>query len=204
MNPPQSSQKLIDFSKEHLCYEINQLFAGLELFAKSEKNEQQTLEAVFHTAAANLFLEGIIVHSRCLYNFLYGEPSNNPRNSDDALAIHYFDDPEFWKKNRPKESPLLSVLCSRAGKEVAHLTYHRARLNELTKTWDLYSITNDLLTILDLFTKHAERSKLHDDVSAIVEFWKSRTQHEPNQTQLNLITGSSGMTMAIATNTIKS
>jgi hypothetical protein len=174
------NDQLLKFSQKHLCYEINSLYSALELFAHQKQEQAKNLEEAFELTKANLFLEGIVLHSRCLYEFLYVDP----KRKDDASAIHYFDDPQQWVNIRPNNSDKLNGLCYRAGKEIAHLTYKRLNLTEITKNWDLYTITNDLLTTLILFSKNASKNKLHSDVPKTIVYWKECTEYEPGQTTM--------------------
>ncbi|MGE0764053.1 MAG: hypothetical protein AB7N80_12305, partial [Bdellovibrionales bacterium] len=174
-----NDEQLSEFSKEHLCYEIDSLYSALELFAKQPKIEIKDVTDALNSSAKNLFLEGIILHGRCLFEFLYFKESPNPKKADDALAIHYFDEPSTWEALRPNNSGKLNSLWDRANKEVAHLTYARMNITQLAKQWDLYTITNDMLTTLLLFAKNANPKKLHPNVALTLEFWKKRTEYEP-------------------------
>lgn len=146
--------KLMIFSQNHLAYEIYSLYGALDLFAKQNPQNLLTI------GARNLFLEGVITHSRSLYEFLY---FSTQKKADDALAIHYFETPEAWELIRPKIPEHFKDFYKRASKEIMHLTYTRLERTEITKRWDLLTITKDLLATLLLFAEKADPEKLHRD-----------------------------------------
>jgi len=150
-------------------------------------------------AQANLLLEGTIIHSRCLYEFLYRDNSKKP---DDALAIHYFRNPQDWTSIRPTHSVELAELSYRTGKQVAHLTYTRQTSDQIQNHWNLFDITNDLLSTLILFANNADKKKLHANVPRHIQFWTEKTSYEPGQTPSNftssdLLHGAKGATTPI-------
>lgn len=159
---PHDKQKLIEFSAEHLCYEINCLYAtvgsvsGVKVTNAWENNVK------------NVLLEGITLHARVLYQFLYWDRTDN----DDALAVHFFSDPNIWISNRPKPSENLKKLNKRVGKEIAHLTYSRMRIQLSDKGWNIYEIARELMQVLDVFVVNASPDRLSHKVTESINHWK--------------------------------
>lgn len=189
-----SDEQLLRFSKEHICYEIYSLYSALELFAKGPVLDPKKFANEFNIVSRNFFLEGVINHSRCLYEFLYFPKRKKP---DDARAIDYFDSPELWHSIRPEIPTHFKSFYTRAGKEMAHLTYTRLSMTEISKRWDLYTLTNDLFTTLLLFAENADPDKIHTDVKQDLELWRRRTEYEPGQTKLSIELLNKGATMTI-------
>ena len=184
-----TDQELLKFSQEHLSYEIYSLYAALELFAKGPVLDPAKFVEGFNIVSRNLFLEGVITHSRCLYEFLYFERSK--KFPDDARATDFFESPESWIKLRPEIPPHFKEFYDRAGEEVVHMSFNRLDKTQITKRWDLYTLTNDLFTTLLLFANNANPRKLHPHVKRDLEFWRQRTGYEPGQTKHSVMIGSS-------------
>ncbi len=168
-----TNEQLLQFSKNHLCYEINTLYAAISLFVGYRENREDG----FSLSVKNLFMEGVILHSRCIYEFLYSE---HPRK-DDALAEHFFDSKATWKGIRPSTSKQLSKLKFKTGKKIAHLTYSRLDLSKDARNWDLYIITHELMIVLTIFAENASSKKLDPEVLKTIIFWQERLGHEAGQ-----------------------
>ena len=182
-----NNQQLSEFSRDHLCYEINQLCAGVYSLGQHKKVSGNG----FEVALKNTLAESIIVHARCLYEFLY-HPKKRP---DDARAEHFFDATDSWENLRPVVSGEISNLWARAGKEIAHLTYGRLSLTETTKTWKLNTIANEILISLRVFAKNASSEKLHPDVMNTVKHWEKLVHFEPTGAGIGA-TSTTGATMS--------
>jgi hypothetical protein len=159
---------LAAFSKEHLCYEINCLYAGvaLHLGCSTAAND------AFSLTLKNLLLEGVLLHSRCLYEFLYRD---SRRYADDAIAADFFASPNHWTEKRPAPSPALAELSGRAGKEVAHLSYKRLDVIQEKKHWNVLQISAELLHVLRLFVEAAPHETVSQSTRDTVNHWKSFT-----------------------------
>ena len=182
-----NDQQLSEFSRDHLCYEINQLCAGVYSLGQHKKVSRNG----FEVALENTLAESIIVHARCLYEFLY----QKAKYPDDSRAEHFFDDADSWVKLRPAVSEEIKNLWARAGKEIAHLTYGRLSLTETTKIWKLNAIANEILVSLRVFAENASSEKLHADVMNTVKHWEKLVHFEPTGAGLGA-TGITGATMS--------
>jgi hypothetical protein len=178
-----NDQQLSDFSKDHLCYELNQLCSGVYTLGQYKKVPADG----FNVALENTLAESIILHARCLYEFLYH--SENNRFTDDARASHYFDDADSWGKLRPEFSDEIKNLWARAGKEIVHLTYGRRLLTETTKIWKLNTIANEILAAIDTFARNADTAKLHEDVLKTVRHWQKLVVYSPTGVGLGAASG---------------
>ncbi len=76
-----------------------------------------------------------------LIAFLYPE---NPK-TDDAIAEDFIDDPAVWHSKRPPLSELLKTVHPRVRKEVAHLTYARARITSEQRQWPFVRIAVEIV-----------------------------------------------------------
>lgn len=175
-----TDKELSKFSREHLCYEINQLFANVYWFGQLPQVDQNGFEA----ARRNTHAESVILHARCLYEFLYYPAI---RHSDDARAFQYHREIEDWEKYRPQASAELQTFCRRAGKEIVHLTYARQLLTVQTKTWRLNSIAFEILKTLRLFAESADSLKIHEDVLKTIEHWERLIIYQPTNSEFDTV-----------------
>jgi len=75
----------------------------------------------------NALVESLALHLRAVSDFLF---SGNRERGDDYLAWHHFDSKAEWEAKAGKKPGLISSLHTRAGKEIAHLTYKRLTQKE--------------------------------------------------------------------------
>lgn len=153
-----SSEDLIEFSKQHLFYEIWMLYRvidmlGSETYKLSEENSQN--QVLF-----NALLESMIVHARIVLDFLYCKRLK----SDDAIASDYFLNPSDWESLLPKKTKVLRAVLDRSNKELAHLSYLRLRVVSDKRPWRIANIKNDIKNIVNLFLEKADAKLLHSDV----------------------------------------
>ncbi|WP_413288380.1 hypothetical protein [Bdellovibrio sp. HCB337] len=153
-------KQLREFSNVHLGKEIYALFGAIELFVRHRIDLKDPL----NLCAKTLFLEGIILHTRCLIEFFYFEQSAVSRRKDDVRAADFFADPSIWEQLRPKKPEHFVEFNKRASKEIVHLTHARTETAEIAARWDLYSTTRDLIEILQLFVDRADVRKLDSRV----------------------------------------
>jgi len=160
-------------ASEHLRYELDML-----------NSVAQALATNFAGAGVlnNAMLESFAVHVRSLIFFLFPE---NPK-PDDVLATHFVSDPAAFEAARGVKSEILKKAQSRAGKEVAHLTYQRLTVTEETKGWRFVEIATEINRVMKIFQQHADQSKLSETWSAF--------------RQLPTETSSSSATQILATN----
>jgi hypothetical protein len=127
---PLSPKKLLDYSREHLFYEIWMFRTTAAILAKGG----------LHPVLKNAVIESFVIHLRNLIDFLY---SDNPQ-PDDVVAADFFDDPKKWSSSRPTMSSTLARARKRANKEIGHLTTRRFPGRDPAKRWEFRSLTNDL------------------------------------------------------------
>src|SRR5690349_9798581 len=103
-----TDQQLLDFSKEHLLYELN-IFQWLaDAIPKTQKSFQ-----------LSAYLESFTVHLRALIAFLYQQPCRD----GDIVAGDFFDTHGPWTSGAvPK---ILDDARTRMNKEVGHITIDR-------------------------------------------------------------------------------
>ena len=103
-----TDQQLLDFSKEHLLYELNIFQWLVDAIPKTQKSFQ-----------LSAYLESFTVHLRALIDFLYEQP----RWDGDVVAGDFFDSPGSWSSGAvPK---ILDDARTRMNKEVGHITIDR-------------------------------------------------------------------------------
>ncbi len=117
----------------------------------------------------NAILKSFAVHVRGLIFFLFPE---NPK-PDDVLATHFVSDPAAFEAARGLKSEILKKAQSRAGKEVAHLTYERLKVTAETKPWPFVEIATEVNRVMKIFLQHADQSKLS-------EAWTAATKQPDN------------------------
>lgn len=149
---------LVDFSKEHLYYEIAMfVFVSNIEFDDKQSNFRFLL---------NMKIEVFVIHLRNLVNFLY--PSNDPRK-DDVVANNFFSEYGEWEKIKPSLSDNLDKARKRAHKEVGHITTKRVYGQSELKVWDIPNLSKELINILRIFSKNADRDKLDQSISILLE-----------------------------------
>jgi hypothetical protein len=170
-----SNESLLEFSDQHLAYELVSLFSALEWFAKTPATSSpKTLAEAINLQLSSHYLIAVIIHSRCLYEFFYIDKRTSSRRGDDALAAHFFSAPGRWEALRPRLTNASLQFFRRANKEVLHLTYSRLALTDLTRKWNLKAIVGDILNAALVFAENADSSKLHKNVTNDLVLWKDR------------------------------
>jgi len=125
---------------EHVDYEVKMLVSMAKGIASG---------VATGSGLGNAMVESFALHTRNLIDFLWPDG----RKSDYVLAEEFLLDPEKWKKNRPKLSPLLKKSRIRAHKEIAHLSYDRLLVDENSKDWQVAKITEEILSAYRVFLK---------------------------------------------------
>ncbi len=140
-------QRLIEFSGEHLYYEIDMLYGVTKLLQEGQKNSY-----VF-----NAFLESFVVHASNILDFFY-----RPQiKSDDARAIHYMDDPKKWQEQLPPYEKHFEKFDHKRNKRVMHLSYKRLDIPSDQRKWESPKITKEIQKLVDLFLDKANPRYLH-------------------------------------------
>lgn len=142
--------QLRQFCGHHLLYEMEMLFIYRNILAGARRHA--TMEDTMRFTAC---LEAWVIHLRLLTDFLY-----DTRGQDtDAIAVDFIEDARVkaWKRARPKKNSALQAAASRAGTEVAHLSYSRIE----QAPWDNFGeLTETISAILNVFVDHAASTRL--------------------------------------------
>jgi len=136
-------------ASDHLHYEWDMLNFAAKAMARNFAGAGPLNNAV---------LESFAVHVRGLIFFLFPE---NPK-ADDVLATHFVSDPTAFELARGVKSEILKKAQSKAGKEVAHLTYERLKVTAETKPWPFVEIATEVGRVMKIFLQHADQSKLSE------------------------------------------
>jgi hypothetical protein len=126
---------LLRFSEEHLAYELEMFFATAAELLFAGPNQPATIK--------NALIESFLVHARAILFFFYTE---KPK-PDDVLAEHYIFPQNNWHDARPPIPTSLRRLQERVGKEVAHLTYSRKKIEPNNKNWDFAQIILEFIPV---------------------------------------------------------
>jgi hypothetical protein len=145
---PFSETYLLEYSGEHLLYEVGMLFSWGEF-------RRNTLTPILiSTGINNVLIESFVIHLRNLIDFLYLEPKGT-----DIVACDYFDS-GGWEKIRPPLSDALKMARHRANKELAHLTTDRKTGTPPEKSWDFSGLAEEVRAILKTFVANAKNTRL--------------------------------------------
>jgi hypothetical protein len=159
---------LLNYSGEHLKYEIDMFFRIAELLTRpfamgmicSDFNPVMTRHAA---------LEAFVIHLRNLIDFIYLDPQPDPgeqkARDTDVVAADFCAN---WKVKRGKISPTLAAANRRADKELAHLTTERKPGSSKDKEWRVEDLRDEIKPLLELFVKHANPNALSPDVAVAI------------------------------------
>jgi hypothetical protein len=136
---PHSPDELRDVSK-HLLYEIQMFGMTMTMLAAFEGIDPGSAR----TTMRNALMESWALHVRNLLAFLYDD---RPAR-DDAVAGDFI---EGWREKRGTKAALLGLAQAKTSKEMAHLSYVRARLTEDERRWHHAPIIVELVKPLHLF-----------------------------------------------------
>ena len=103
------------------------------------------------SSVRNAILEAYVIHVRNLIYFLYAE---KPKN-DHIVASDFFRFPDEWVKIRPQKSDSLKKAEVRSNKEVAHLSYDRAKVTPETKPWHFIDLANEIIGVFNIYLENA-------------------------------------------------
>jgi hypothetical protein len=121
----------------HVSYEWAMLKGTIALLATTPADQ---------TVLVNALIESCTIHARALMAFLYP----GARHPDDVLAEDFFVAGD-WERQRPPAPPEFGPARNRVNKEIAHLTYTRRAVTPEIKSWELVSLGNAILRIMDIF-----------------------------------------------------
>lgn len=148
---------LLDYSKEHVAYEIDMLFGVGGYIAKGA--QLQSTNQADLGRLNNLIVEGFGIHLRNLLDFLY---IDRPQPSD-IVASDYCP-ANAWAAARAPISGSLSAARTRANKELAHLTTERQSGTPVSKRWAAQQLLAEIAPILKSFAALARPAALSPDV----------------------------------------
>jgi hypothetical protein len=148
-----SDQQFLDYSGEHLLYEIQML--------RFVVSKIPTLTAGVDLSA---FLESFAIHLRNLTDFFYDQEPQ----PDDVVAADFYDDPGKWNTSI---SLTLATAQTRANKEVSHLTLRRKDGGDPDKPWPVLDLYQEIRTVAQTFVAGASPKKLHPRVTEFINFF---------------------------------
>ena len=142
-----SKKILIEFSGEHLYYEIDMLYNVSRLLT-GQKHEVYYFDAL---------LESFVIHASNVLDFFY-----KPQvKADDALAIHYINNTKDWYKKLPLHNKYFQKFHTKRNKHVMHLSYKRLDVKPEQKSWRVTKITKEIKKIVDNFLDAASPALIH-------------------------------------------
>ena len=147
---------LMDYSKEHLFYEVDMFFemnrirSGLSMSKLALIGRPEMIN--------NALLESFVIHFRNIIEFLYEDGRKGKVHASD------FCDAGVWKVKRPRYSNTLKEANIRANEEMAHPAINRIAGSPPEKNWDFGGLALEIKTILLLFTELARLTRLHTNV----------------------------------------
>ncbi|HEY2326657.1 MAG TPA: hypothetical protein VGH52_04140 [Gaiellaceae bacterium] len=163
---PPSTEETRKYAKLHLTYEIWMVAGLVDRFKRfdsllsslDETNTDPAVSEVFDLVGRNADIEAFAIHSRILIDFLYDKKRRHT-----CVAKDFFEDSGTWSIKRPKKTKGLESIPSRAGVEVAHLSYAR---RDLSVPWDYNRIWDDLVAGFRAFVDDASAKHLAADTRA--------------------------------------
>lgn len=114
-----TERELINMRDEHLPYELGMLRAAADILNEPAPPMTDKAAQVRRWMAIECFY----IHLRAVYSFFFG--GQRRRDKRDACATDFFDEPQDWRRRRPKLSRQMREAVELAGTMVAHLSYDR-------------------------------------------------------------------------------
>jgi hypothetical protein len=153
-----SNSELLDYSKEHLRYEITMFLSCAQLM---QDPFAQMLVTPFQR---NLIIEGLGIHLRGLLEFFCRSERNFP---DDVLAVDYMG-ASSWPM--PTLSKTAEEAWKRINKEIGHLTSSRKDADDASKSWAnaIEVVVPEVAAICGEFVRLADPDKLAKEVREAV------------------------------------
>ncbi len=144
-----TDEQLIEFSGEHLFYEIKMLYGIVDLLSQEKK--------LYDFYIYNALLEAAVIHTQIIIDFFYMPQMK----ADDAKAIHYIKDVKRWKSALPSYDRYFRKFNRRRSREVVHLSYSRLDIKGEDKPWYLLKTTTHIKRVVNKFLEHADKERLH-------------------------------------------
>jgi hypothetical protein len=140
---------------ERLLYEVQVFFRVARLLMRLRLGLARPLP----WEAEMALIESFALHARALSDFLYVLKGR----TDDALAADFFA-PGKWERLLPDKGPWLELVkrpgFDRAGKEIIHLTYHRAPVSEEAQGWSVAQVSVALGVVVRIFIERVPKSRV--------------------------------------------
>lgn len=147
INDKITPEKLLEFSGEHLYYEIWMLYGVTDRLLKGVQDEY----------LYNALLESFVIHASIIIDFFY-----RPQVYDgDSRAIHYIVDRKKWRESLPSYDLYFKAFHRKRNKEVVHLSYTRLDVTPDQKRWAASKIIKQIRKIVDHFLAQANPRLLH-------------------------------------------
>jgi hypothetical protein len=171
---PFADSYLLDYSNEHVFYEVDHFFWLADLLDRSSLIINPTspfgTPSITVTGSApedlkrvnNILIEGFAIHLRNVIDFLYTKPQPT-----DVVAEDFFPLGD-WDKIRPPISTTLEAARIRANKEIAHLTTDRMAGSPPAKRWDCKGLANEIRPLLQLMSSKALSTRLGPNVAKAI------------------------------------
>lgn len=139
-----------------LLYELQMLFLMADRLRRDQNGDLVLSEDIRMAC-----IESFAIHARVLEAFLWDAPRK--AYPDDALAIDFFEVGE-WETIRDRvQRSELDDLRSRAGHEIAHLSYKRVNKPEAARQWKFDVIAGVIGNAFRLFLENVAHGVLCDD-----------------------------------------
>ena len=156
-----SEAELLEYSKEHLRYEI-EMFFGVGILLSETALPANDNEAVIR----NALVESFVIHLRNLLLFLY--PHSHGDN--DVISDDFFvDTVKDWKCNRPKITSALEDARTRSHREISHLTAFRRDGRGESKDWPVLQLMQEIKSVLQAFVNNASAARLDSSMKSLVD-----------------------------------
>lgn len=142
-----SNLDLKEYAETHIQYEYDMLLWSAKLLAfYNPENNRGHIGWTVHNALLNTFS----IHARNFVKFLYPGEKNNRHSSD--ISIENYLDKTTITRLRPQISEALSLVITKANKQVAHLTTERIEYEKKGKGWKFLEIATEIIYILSTVT----------------------------------------------------
>jgi len=151
-----TKEQLIDFSGEHLYYELTMLF-GVHKCLNQGVHDQFVYSAL---------LESFVIHSSVILDFFY----KPPRKYDDASVVHFIKDMQKWRALRPSYDKYFRKFHRRRSREVVHLSYKRLDVPKEEKVWNLEKMVPPICELVRVFLQTANPDYLHPKIYDVIKY----------------------------------
>ena len=155
MKRPFTDTYLLEYSDEHLAYEVANFFKMAKFFCAP--NPVGALPDDLKHTVNMAVIEACSIHLRNLIDFLY---TDNPQPTD-VVASDFCAN---WQHVRGAIPPTLKNARIRSNKEVAHLTTSRIPGAPPEKAWDFTLIANEIRPVLTALVANARKTALSPNI----------------------------------------